>query len=137
MYRKVVRIIVVDMFVIIGEVIIYCNFFFFLLFLLWERSKVNKESGVFVVGLFLDKFRGFKNFIIELRMLFFGLYYFRLVVEMIKEEGVIDFDFGFLEVVLLDIVVKICGKNKVVKGIGKIILDVLDFYDFYEMDLKD
>lgn len=80
---------------------------------------------------------GFENFIIIFKMFLLGLYYVRLFVEMNKEEGVINYDYGFFKVVLLDFVVKIWGVRKVVKGIGMIVLDVIDFYDFNEFILKD
>lgn len=56
---------------------------------------------------------------------------------MTKEKGAIDSDFGFLEVVLPEIVAKILGVNKAVKGTGKIVLDASHSYDPYEMNLKD
>ena len=136
-HRKAARITAVDMFVIIGEVTAHCNSSSSLLRLSWERSKVNKETGAFAVGPSLDKFRGSKNLTIEPRTLSPGLYYFRLDAEMAEEEGTINSDFGFLEVVLPDIVAKIRGENIAVKGTGKIILDASDSYDPYEKNLKD
>ena len=135
-HKNAARITAVDMYVIIGEVTAHCNTSSSML-LSWERSEVNKESGAFAVGPPLDKFRGSKNLTIEPRTLPPGLYYIRLIAEMTKEEGAIDSDFGFLEVVLPEIVAKILGVNKAVKGTGKIVLDASHSYDPYEMNIKD
>ena len=56
---------------------------------------------------------------------------------MNQEEGAINYDYGFLKVVLPDLVAKIRGVSKAVKGTGTIVLDATDSYDPNEPTLKD
>ena len=133
-YTNAARITTIDMFVVVGKVIAHCNTSSFIV-MSWESSEVFKENGAFSVSQVLEV--GSENLTIAPKRLFAGLYYVRLIAEMNKEEGAINYDYGFLEVVLPDLVAKIRGVHKVLKGTGKIILDATDSYDPHEPTLKD
>lgn len=128
------RISTIDMFVVVGKVTKHCNTSS-LMVLSWESSEVSEQNGAFSVSQTLDV--GSENLTITPKRLSPGLYYVRLIAVMNKEEGAINYDYGFLKVELPDLVAKIRGVIKAVKGTGTIILDATDSYDPHEPTLKD
>lgn len=124
----------IDMFVVVGKVTKHCNTSS-LMVLSWESSEASETNGAFSVSQTLDV--GSENLTITPKTLSPGLYYVRLFAEMNKEEGAINYDYGFLKVVLPDLVAKIRGVRKAVKGTGTIVLDATDSYDPNEPTLKD
>ena len=128
------RISTIDMFVIVGKVTKHCNTSS-LMVLSWESSEASELNGAFSVIQPLDV--DSENLTITPKRLSPGLYYVRLFAAMNKEEGAINYDYGFLKVVLPDLVAKIRGVSKAVKGTGTIILDATDSYDPNEPTLKD
>lgn len=131
---NVTRISTIDMFVVVGKVTKHCNTSS-LMVLSWESSEVSEQNGAFSVSQTLDV--GSENLTITPKRLSPGLYYVRLIAVMNKEEGAINYDYGFLKVELPDLVAKIRGVIKAVKGTGTIILDATDSYDPHEPTLKD
>ena len=101
----------------------------------WESSEASETNGAFSVSQTLKV--GSENLTITPKTLSPGLYYVRLFAKMNKEEGAINYDYGFLKVVLPDLVAKIRGVSKAVKGTGTIVLDATDSYDPNETTLKD
>ena len=124
------------MFVIVGKVTAHCNTSSLMTFS-WQSNKVYAENGAFSISQELQFGSDHENLTIAPKRLSAGLYYIRLIAEMNKEEGAINYDYGFLEVVYPDLVAKIRGVNKVLKGTGKITLDATDSYDPHEPTLKD
>ena len=124
----------IDMFVIVGEISLHCNTSTSML-LSWESNEIGDLNGAFLLSQTLNV--GSKNVTIEPKMLSAGLYFIRLVAEMTKEEGAIGYDYGFLRVVLPDLVAKIRGAEKAVKGTGTIVLDATDSYDPQEPAARD
>lgn len=133
-HTNATRITTIDMFVVVGKVAAHCNTSS-LMVLSWESNEVYVENGAFSISQVLEV--GSENLTIAPKRLSAGLYYIRLIAEMNKEEGAINYDYGFLEVVYPDLVAKIRGVNKVLKGTGKITLDATDSYDPHEPTLKD
>ncbi|XP_015751283.1 PREDICTED: sperm receptor for egg jelly-like isoform X1 [Acropora digitifera] len=78
-----------------------------------------------------------QNLTIKPRRWKVGLYFIRLIAEMTKEEGAVNYDYGFLRVVLPDLVAKVRGPKKAVKGTGNIVLDGTDCYDPDNPSAKD
>ena len=130
------RMTTIDMFVVVGKVTIHCNTSTSML-LSWESYEVEEENGAFSVSQVDFTDVRSENLTIAPKKLLVGLYYIRLTAEMTKEEGAINFDYGFLEVVLPNLVAKISGVDKAVKGTGNIFLDATDSYDPAEPSLKD
>lgn len=133
-HENATRISTIDMFVVVGKVTKHCNTSSNMV-LSWESSQASEQNGAFSFSQTLDI--GSENLTITPKRLSPGLYYVRLVAEMNKEEGAINYDFGFLKVMLPDLVAKIRGVSKAVKGTGTVILDATDSYDPHEPALKD
>ncbi|XP_068682590.1 polycystin-1-like protein 2 [Montipora foliosa] len=126
MYTNATRVTTVDLLVVRGEVGIRCNTSSSLL-LSWESNEIEEPNGLFMMS---DRLAiASLNLTIEPGRLKVGLYFIRLIAEMTKEEGALNYDYGFLRVVLPDLVAKVRGVNKAVKGTGNIILDATDSYD--------
>ena len=128
------RITTVDMFVVVGEVTSRCNTSTSMR-LTWESNEVEDLNGAFTMSQTLAF--ASRNLTIEPKRLPIGLYFIRLIAEMTKEEGAIAYDYGFLQVVLPELVAKIRGVNKAVKGTGNVILDATDSYDPHDPAAKD
>ncbi|XP_078349560.1 polycystin-1-like protein 2 isoform X5 [Oculina patagonica] len=133
-HTNATRITTMDMFVVAGKVIAHCNTSSSMV-LSWEGNEVFAQNGAFSLSQVLEV--NSENLTIAPKRLSAGLYYIRLIAKMNKEEGATNYDYGFLQVVYPDLVAKIRGVNKVLKGTGKIILDATDSYDPHEPSLKD
>lgn len=131
-HSSATRITTVDMFVVVGKVKTRCNTSSTILYT-WERNAINDLNGVFTSSQTIAS----HNLTIEPKSLPVGLYFIRLIAEMTKEEGALGYDFGFLEVVLPDLVAKIRGPKKAVKGTGNIVLDATDSFDPENPAAKD
>lgn len=128
------RITTVDLFVVIGEVRSRCNTSTSML-LSWESNEIEELNGAFMMS---DRLAvASQNLTIEPRRFKVGLYFIRLTAEMTKEEGAVNYDYGFLRVVLPDLVAKVRGVKKAVKGTGNIVLDGTDCYDPDNPSAKD
>ena len=128
------RITTVDLFVVIGEVRSRCNTSTSIL-LKWESNEIEELNGLFMMSDHLEITS--QNLTIKPRRWKVGLYFIRLIAEMTKEEGAVNYDYGFLRVVLPDLVAKVRGAEKAVKGTGNIVLDGTDCYDPDNPSAKD
>ena len=133
-YTNATKITTVDMFVVVGEVTPRCNTSKSML-LTWESNEVEDLNGAFTMSQTLAV--ASLNLTIKPKTLSVGLYFIRLIAEMTKEEGAIGYDYGFLQVVLPDLVATIRGVHKVVKGTGNVVLDATDSYDPHDPAAKD
>ena len=133
-YTNATKITTVDMFVVVGEVTPRCNTSKSKL-LTWESNEVEYLNGEFTRSQTLAVASRYLT--IEPKRLSVGLYFIRLIAEMTKEEGAIGYDYGFLQFVLPDLVAKIRGVHKVVKGTGNVVLDATDSYDPHDPAAKD
>ena len=128
------RMTTIDMFVVIGEVMRRCNTSTSMR-LSWESNLIDDLNGAFTMSQTLDL--GSQNLTIKPKRMAVGLYFIRLLAEMTKEEGAIGYDYGFLQVMLPDLVAKISGVDMAVKGTGHIVLDATDSYDPDDPAAKD
>lgn len=118
----------------IGEVRSRCNTSTSIL-LSWEINEIEELTGAFMMsdGTVVAS----QNLTIKPRRLKVGLYFIRLIAEMRKEEGAVNYDYGFLRVVLPDLVAKVRGAKMAVKGTGNFVLDGTDCYDPDNPSAKD
>ena len=93
----------------------------------WDESTVDNNNKQFLP--FITLANNIDKITIKPKKLSVGHHYIRLRAEMRGEEGTVGYDYGFIRIVLPELVPKISGPNSFVKGSGSLVLKAGDSFD--------